>query len=40
MKDWEPHDPKRDRWIEAEATILGVLMIFAAGGLLILLLRG
>jgi len=40
MKDWEPHDPKRDRWIEAEATLLGVLMIFSASGLLMHLFRG
>ena len=40
MRDWEPPDPKKDRWIGTEATILGVLMIFAAGGLLMLPLRG
>jgi hypothetical protein len=40
MKDWDTHEPKKDRWIGAEATILGVLMIFAAGGQLMFLLRG
>jgi hypothetical protein len=40
MKDWEPHDPKEERRASLEATLLGVLMIFAAGGLLLFLFRG
>lgn len=40
MKDWEPHDPKGERRASMEATLLGILMIFAIGGVLLFLFRG
>ena len=38
MKDWEPDDPKAELLAQLEATFLSVLMICAAGGVIMYLL--
>lgn len=35
LKDWEPENPRRERWLRVEAWIIGVLMVAALARIVI-----